>query len=399
MLKNIKLEEAQDTLLSLITTLPHETIPLLQSLDRVTYREVFADSNLPPCPQAVVDGYAVNADPAGAPETYELTELLKPGERSKYPLLPGQAAGVATGGPLPAGTVAVIPQETARVEANCVASTGRFLPGENIKQPGEDFRTGDLLVSSGTRLGPGAIGVLAAYGHGKVAVIRKPRVAVLGLGQGVVPYQAAPEPGQVRDSNSPLLAALVMRDGGQVTGLAATGAECAINLKEHLEILLQQSDLIITTGGAASGVYDQAIYMLRHVGARLLFWGVKIKPGAHSGAALCNRKFIIALSGNPAACAVGYHLLARPVLLALQGLNPHPQHIMASCKNSYPKKTGTRRFLQGYADSDEGKWGVTIIPGQKSSMLQAVLKSNALVELPQGRPPVEAGQDLAVILL
>lgn len=399
MLSNIKLEEAQDILLSLSTPLPDETLPLLQTLGRVTSRELFADHDLPPCPQAVVDGYAINVDPINTHKSYVVTERLRPGEKSSYPLGPGQAAGVVTGSPLPDGTAAVVPQETSRLEGKHVAFTGKILPGENIKQQGEDFRTGDLLVSRGTCLDPGVIGVLAAYGKSKVAVIQRPRVAVLSLGQGIVPYHTMPKSGQLRDSNGPLLAALVMRDGGHVTSVEATGDESASSLKDHLENLLHQADLVITTGGAASGVYDQAIYMLRHIGARLLFWGVRIKPGSHSGAAICNTKFIIALSGNPAACAVGYHLLAGPVLRALQALNPYPQHLSASCTNSFPKKVGSRRFLQGYAECNDEGWRVTILPGQKSSMLRALIKSNALIDLPSGRPPVEKGQDLPVILL
>jgi molybdopterin molybdotransferase len=397
-LSNIKLEEAQEILLSLAAPLPEETLPLLQTPGRVTSRDLLADYDLPPCPQAVVDGYAVNAEPANAPKSYALTEHLRPGEKPNYPLRTGHAAGVVTGSPLPSGTMAVVPQETTRLEGNRVVITEKVLPGENIKRQGEDFRAGDLLVSRGTRLEPGAMGVLAAYGINKVPVIQQPRVAVLSLGQDIVPYHAVPEPGQMRDSNGPLLAALVMRDGGQVTGLTATGAENASNLKEHLERLLQQADIVITTGGAASGVYDKAVYMLKHIGARLLFWGVRIKPGAHSGAAICNTKFIISLSGNPTACAVGYHLLAGPVLYALQGLNPYYRRLPASCTNSFPKKTGTRRFLQGYAECSEGTWKVTILPGQKSSMLRALLRSNALIDLPSGHPPVEKGQNLSIIL-
>ena len=399
MLSNIKLEEAQEILLSLAAPLPEETLPLLQTPGRVIARDLYADHDLPPCPQAVVDGYAINTEPANAPQSYDLIEILRPGKKPDFPLHPGQAASVLTGSPLPSGTLAVVPQEITRLESNRVLISEKILPGENIKPQGEDFKAGDLLVAQGTRLEPGALGVLAAYGINKVPVIKKPRVAVLSLGQNIVPYDRVPEPGQMRDSNGPLLAAFVMRDGGQVTGLTVTGAEDASNLRVHLEKLLQQADLVITTGGAATGAYDKAVYMLKHIGARLLFWGVKIKPGAHSGAAICNTKFIIALSGNPAACAVGYHLLAAPVLRALQGLNPHYRRLPASCSNSFPKKAATRRFLHGYAESSDGKWQVTILPGQKSSMLRALLRSNALIDLPPGHPPVEKGQSLSIILL
>lgn len=399
MLFNIKLEEAQDTLLSRTAPLPGETVPLLQALGRIAARDLFADSDLPSCPQAVVDGYAVGAYDNHTPDSYVITERLQPGAIASSPLGLGQASSVATGNHLPAGTVAVIPHETTRLEGERVICTEEISPGDNIRQPGEDFHSGDLLVSRGTRLSPGSISVLAAFGKNKVTVFRRPRIAVLSLGGGIVSYDTIPRPGQSRDSNGPLLAALALQGGGQVSRVEVTGGENASTLKEHLENLLSQADLVITTGGAASGVYDQAIHMLKHIGAQLLFWGVKIKPGSHSGAAIGNDKLIIALSGNPAACAAGYHLLAAPVLRALQGLVPHPLLISATCTNSYHKEGRIRRFLQGVAVCEQKGWSVTILPGQKSSMLQALIKSNALIDLPVGCPPVEKGQNMPIILL
>ena len=399
MLRNVKLEEAQDILLSLTTSLPGETVPLLQALGRVAARDVYADQSLPPCPQAVVDGYAVctGANRAGA--GYVVKERLSPGKTANSPLHSGQAAYVATGCDLPTGTTAVAPHEIARLSGERVVFTEEILPGDNIRQPGEDFQSGSLLVSRGIRLNPGIISVLAAFGKNNVTVFRRPKVAVLSLGGGVVSYHNIPEPGQLRDSNGPLIAALALRDGGQVTNVEVAGGESAAGLKDHLENLMQQADLVITTGGAAAGAYDQATYMLKNIGAHLLFWQIKIKPGSHSGAAIVNNKIIIALSGNPAACAAGYHLLAGPALRALQEQPPYPKVLSATCTNSFNKEGGPRRFLQGYAACDDKGWNVTILPGQKSSMLQSLIRANALIDLPAGSPPVEKDQKVSIILL
>lgn len=399
MLKNVRLEEAQDILLSLVTPLPGETVSLLQALGRVAARDIYADQNLPSCPQAVLDGYAVCTGDNNESLGYAIIERLSPGKTAISPLGPGHAAYVATGCELPAGATTVVPYEAARLAGERVFFTKKILPGENIRQPGEDFQAGDLLVSRGMRLSPGAISVLAAFGKSKVTVFRRPRVAVLSLGGGIVPFHHIPQRGQIRDSNGPLIASLALQDGGQVTSLEVSGDESPACLKEHLANLLQQADLIITTGGAASGAHDQAAYTFKNIGAHLLFWEIKIKPGSHSGAAIINNKIIIALSGNPAACAAGYHLLAGPVLRAMQELTPFPKVLSATCTSSFNKKGGPRRFLQGYAVCDDSGWKVTILPGQKPSMLQALIKSNALIDLPAGSPPVEAGQTVKMILL
>ncbi len=132
----------------------------------------------------------------------------------------------------------------------------------------------------------------------------------------------------------------------------------------------------------------------------MLFWGVQIKPGSHSGAGCYDGRIIVSLSGNPAPCWVGYELLAVPVLRALQGLRPLPlPRLSAVCTGSFPKGGGPRRFLRGYAVCGQDGWRVAILPGQKSSMLRSLLDCNALIDLPAGHQPLEAGGEVSLILL
>ena len=459
MLTGVNLEEAQEILLSFVTSLYGESVALLQASGRVVARDLFAAHDLPFFMQSAVDGYAVPVcrmseedgsvlffnpqvgnfcalakanSPAGSDvnqaglepvtgafdslygknsrcKSYLVREQLKPGEIPQFPLSACTAAGVVTGGALPAGTGAVIPQELAQVTGNFVAFKEEILPGDNIKLSGEDFRARDLLVRRGSRFTPGLAAVLAAFGKSEAEVFRRPRVAVLSLGPEIVPAQVNPEPGKIRDSNGPLLAALAKCDGADVTcvetasvsvkGMKAVGDANSSHVKYVLEKLLAQADIVLTSGGTADGVCDQALYLLRHIGARPLFWGVKIKPGSHSGAAVSGKKMVISLSGNPAACAAGYHLLVAPVLRALQGLNPNRQRVSAVTENSFLKKGGPRRFVQGYVECGQDGWKVTVLPGQKSSMLRAVINCNALIELSAGHPFLEKGDRVNVLLL
>lgn len=399
MLVNVTWEEALESLLSLVIPLPGEAISLLQALDQVVSRDLFAARDLPPHPQACVDGYAIPVDDIGRCSSYQVIECLRNGDIPGSPLSPGQAVGVVTGGPLPGGTGAVIPQEFVAVKGERVVFTGEIPPGSNIKQPGEDFRAGELLARHATRLDPGLIGVLAAFGYSEVPVYRRPRVLILSLGSEIIPCHATPAPGQLWDSNGPLLASLVTRDGGQVVGVEVAGSEHPDEVKNRLRKLLKQADLVLTIGGAASGVCDRALLVLREIGARILFWGVRIKPGSHSGAAILDSKPVISLSGNPAACAVGYQLLAAPVIRAFQALNPYPQRLFALCNDPFPKKGGPRRFLRGYALCCQDGWRVNLLPGQKSSMLRSLINWNAFIDLPAGHPPLEPGSQVSVILI
>ncbi|WP_066633498.1 molybdopterin molybdotransferase MoeA [Desulfolucanica intricata] len=399
MLTDVHLEEAQELLLSCVTPLTCQYVPLPDVLGRVSYQDIYAEHDIPSCSQSAVDGYAVSIDEQVEGTGYMVKERLKPGELPGISLGPGQACGVVTGGPLPAGTGAVVPQELADLKGKRVTFKKEIQPGSNIKLPGEDFKAGELIAQRGTPLSPGLVGVLAAYGKSKVAVFARPRTAILSLGREIVPYYVVPGPAGIRDSNGPLLAAYVQRAGGEVAAVEAAGDDNPSQVKYLLEKLLKQADIVITTGGAASGVCDQALSLLRETGARPLFWGVKIKPGSHSGAVSYNSKLIISLSGNPAACAVGFHLLAAPVLRALQGLTPQAERLTAVCTNPFLKRGGPRRFIRGNVFCGQKGWQVAILPGQKSSMLRSLINCNALIDLPAGHSPVEEGEEVSVILL
>ena len=455
MLTGVNLEEAQEILLSFGTSLPGESVALPQAPGRVVARDLFAVHNLPTFMQSAVDGYAVpvcrmseedgsvlffnpqagsfsalaesssagtGANQAGVEpvagvldslnsrcKSYLVREQLKPGEMPQFPLSACTTTAVVTGGPLPIGTGAVIPQEFAKISGNYVAFEEEILPGDNIKLAGEDFRAGDMLVQRGSRFTPGLAAILSAFGKNEAELFRRPRVAVLSLGPEIVPAHVNPEPGKIRDSNGPLLAALAKCDGADITcvettgfsvkGMKATSDANFAHVKYMFEKLLAQADIVLTSGGTAGGICDQAQYLLRQIGARLLFWGVKVKPGSHSGAAVSGKKTVICLSGNPAACAAGYHLMVAPVLRALQGLKPYTQKVYAIAENSFLKKGGPRRFVQGYAECGQDGWKVTVLPGQKSSMLRAVINCNALIELPAGHPFLEKGDRASVLLL
>lgn len=393
-------EEALESLLERVSPLPAESVPLMRAVGRVAARDIFAPRDLPSRPGSAVDGFAVRGDDLGKRTVFTVKEFLRNGDLPAFPLQPGEATYVVTGGPLPEGAEAVIPQESIVIEGNRLVFTGEIAPGANIRRAGEDFRAGELLVGRGSPVGPGAVGALAAFGQSAVQVYRRPKVAILSLGREIVPLEAGPPaPGQVRDSNGPLLASLVAVDGGEVTGVEVAGGESRAEIRAHLDRLLKRADLLLTVGGTAEGVEDRAYRALREAGATLLFRGVGIKPGSHSGAAVKGEKFVVFLSGNPAACAVGYQLFAAPVLRALQALPPYPPRLDARCAGSFPKKGGPRRFLRGWAEYRQDGWVVDLPPGQKASMLRSLVNWNALVDLAPGHPPLVPGARVPILLL
>lgn len=400
MLKNIELEKAQDLLLSRVTSLPKEKLSLLQATGRVVAEEIDAPHDLPAYPQSAMDGYAVNTALEKEHFRYEVLEDLLPGQAPTVSLDPGQATGVVTGGPLPTGANGVIVQENTERQGKYMVCRDEIGLSNNIKTQGEDFRSGDVLARPGTILNPGLVSVLAAYGREEIQVFRRPLLAVLGLGPDIVACEQSPRPGQVRDSNGFLLAALAGRDEVQVSAMELAGTEDLLCTRDRLKSLLEQSDVVVTTGGTAFGVADQAEALLQQSGAEVLCWGVRIKPGGHCCLAFHGDKPIVCLSGNPSACAVGYYLFIAPLLRVLQGLNSEQVRLQAVCVDGVPKRGGPRRFIQALASIGEAGWEVKILPGQKSSMMRALTGDcNALIDLPAGHQPIPAGAKVPIMLL
>lgn len=398
-LANVYLEEAREYLLSLITPPAAERVPLDKSLGRIMAGDFCAPLCLPPCPQSAVDGYALHEHDCNRNKPLVIIKNSINGDSLGITLSPGQAAEVVTGGPLPENTGTVIPRECVEIAGKTLTRTAGISPQTNIKLPGEDFYAGEIVARGGTRVGPGMMAVLAAFGRQEVLVYRRPRVMVLCVGSGVVSYKVSPSAGQVRDANGLMLASLAAVDGGQVGGVEIACQEKPSEAREKLKKMLRQADLVLTTGGAASGKGDCALALLKELGARILFWGMQVKPGSHSGAAAWESKLVVSLSGNPAACAVGYHLLAAPVIRALQRENPRPKVVPALCIDPFPKKGGPRRFIRGHALFNRDCWTVSILPGQKSSMLRSLLNCNSLIDLPAGHSPLEAGTMVSLMLL
>jgi len=393
MLTNIEIETAQNILGQQLSPLADEEIPLLTAFGRVASHDLRVPSPIPYRPQSAMDGFAIHQADLGVSGLLRI-QRLKVSDIPHYPLQSGEAVVVNTGFPVPKDTGAVIPHEGVEVQGDYLFTRYDLKPGSNIRPAGEDFQAGELLVASGTRLTPGIISAAAACGLSKISVYRKPRVAVLNLS----PYHSSRATNRgsalLPDSNGPLLASLVVRDGGEVEWVADKD-----DIDLHEIDTLQHTDLLLTTGGTYSREKSEAQTLLEELGTTLLFWGTQIQPGGHNGAGIFDSRLAICLSGNPAACAVGYELLAAPVLRRFQGLNPNLSRLPATCVNDIViTNRSSRRFLRGRAACGSNGWEVEVLPGQKASMIRSLLECNALIEIPGGRSKIPAGSKINIIL-
>lgn len=393
MLTNIDYKTAQDILLQQAIPLAAEEIPLVKAFGRITSHDLRAPFPVPPCPQSATDGFALHPADLNASGSLRLVSL-KFSDIPHYQLQKGETVPVSTGFPVPQGTGAVIPHEKVEIQEGYLLARYSMKPGSNIKLTGEDFKPGETLLEPGKRLTAGMIAATAAFGINKLSVYRKPRVGILNLS----PYHTSKVISRnshlLPDSNGPLLASLLTRDGAEVEWVADLSDKSLDELNTPQEI-----NLLLTIGGTYAKGKSEARSLLEELGATVLFWGTSIQPGGHNGAGVLGSRLVICLSGNPAACAVGYELLAAPVISRLQGMDPALSRILATCLNDV-SITGRNspRFLRGRASCGFNGWEVEILPGQKASMIRSLMNYNSLIEIPGGKTHIAAGEQIEIIV-
>lgn len=399
MLRDISLEEAQQQINTLVCTLAAQEIPLEQLMGRVLARDYAAPWDLPASAQSAVDGFALGDLASPVTNSFEVKGRLELGDNPSQEIGPGEAMGVMTGGLIPRGCVAVVQHEHTDLQAGYLKVLEHVKFNQNIKQAGEDYVCGELLLGTGSFIDPGSIALMAAYGINSAPVYRKPRVTVLAMGRNVVDCRSNPHPGQTCDVNSPLLGALIQRDGGVLGRSLLASDKDAPEIGASLEQLLDDSDLIITSGGTYTRGDDALLREVEQSGAQMVFLGVDLMPGSHCGLARRGNQFILLLSGNPTACFVGYHLFASPILHIMQGLPNNLLMQKAVCINGFNKKSGSRRFVRGRLYLSSRGWEVEVLPGQKPSMIRSMLGCNALIDVPAGNPGLSVGEQVSVIPL
>jgi molybdopterin molybdotransferase len=401
-----------------------ETLDLLAASGRVLAEEILADRDFPPFARATRDGYAVRAaDLAEVPVRLEVLGELKAGdwpEPEVYSVGRGQAVGIMTGAPLPAGADAVVMVEYTVVAGTAVEIQRSVKPGENFVPRGAEARAGQRLLDHGQRLDHAAIAIAASAGKSRVQVFRKPRVAVLSTGDEVVEIDAAPGPAEIRNSNSYSLAAQVHNAGAEAVRLKIAPDE-----RERLRALVEEGlgcDLLLLTGGVSMGKYDLVEQVLAELKAEFYFTGSEIQPGrpivfgscgagalarvrasnppsARAGMPAPHKKYFFGLPGNPVSTMVTFELFAKPMIAALAGTTPQPLiFLRARLKSEIRTKTGLKRFLPAVLSGEFENAEVELAQWQGSGDIATLARANCYVVIPPDRERIDAGEWVSLLM-
>jgi molybdopterin molybdotransferase len=219
-----------------------------------------------------------------------------------------------TGAPLPDGADAVLPAELVEIQGQQVYAQGDVSPGQHVGQVGEDIAAGARVLPEGRLLRPQDVGVLASIGVREVPVVRRPRVRIVVTGNELLPAGSKPEGCRIVDSNGPMLAALIRRDGGLPVhpGIVPDEPEAI------LEAMRSDADLLLVSGGSSVGQEDHAPVLLRQYG-ELPIHGIAMRPGSPTGMGLLDGRLVFLLPGNPVSCLCAYDFFAGRAIRALGG--------------------------------------------------------------------------------
>lgn len=295
--------------------LPSEQVPVADLDGRVLGADARALCRLPSFDSSAMDGWAV-----GGPPPWLIVGDVPAGDPWNRTLATGEAVRIATGAVVPEGADAVLRWEDATVDGTRVR--GNATPGANIRPAGEECEVDDLVARAGTDVGPALAGFLAATGHDRVDVVRRPRVVVVLLGDELL-TDGVPADGRVRDSLGPQLPGWVARTGARVER-QEQAADDPASVRRILASAVADADLVITTGGTADGPRDHVRGAIEALGGRLVVDRVAVRPGhpmllaAVPGAGELPVP-VVSLPGNPHSAVVGFVTLAVPAIDALLG--------------------------------------------------------------------------------
>lgn len=399
----VSVQEALDVVLKNCRPLGLEKKNILETAGRVVGEDIYAPRNIPSAANSASDGYAVRSVDIQSvhplkPMELTVIETIAAGAAPCKTVEAGQAARIMTGAVLPKGADAVLRREDTEEKGKTVVIKTAASVGMDVRFPGEDVKAGERVITTGSVLRPGHIGMLAALGRAFVFVYQRPRVAILSTGDELVDIETAPEPFKIVNSNSYALAAQVLACGG-IPLLLGIVRDAKEELAEALRSA-SRADVILSSGGVSMGDYDFVKEVMSDAGNAIHFWQVAMRPGKPLAFGSINGTPHFGLPGNPVSVMVSFEQFVRPYLLKMQGrARIHRQTLKAVSAQDIKKGAGVKNFLRAVVEKDKDRYQARLTGEQGSGILKSMVEANAFIVLDENVTSVKKGEDVTVQLL
>ena len=363
-------------------------------------KDIVADHNSPERPTAAMDGYAVRCEDLKLGRL-KLSSINPAGSDLVDQVREGECIKTFTGSLMPEGSDTLIPIENVRVEGDMVVIEEEVPCGFSVREAGENYARGELLIPKGSKIDFAEIGVMASLNIVTVPVFEKPTVSILSTGSELLELgEIQSSEAQIRSSNNYILEAIVQKYDGLPMQLG-----CFKDDKESITAAisqaLQQSDIVVTTGGVSVGDFDFVKDVIYELGCDVVFKGVRIKPGQHIVLARKDDKFIIGLPGFAYSSTVTALLYVVPLISKLQQGKCRLRKVQAILREPFVKRARKAEFTACNLSLEEGKYYVGF-EGKKvgtSAILTNMLGDVALIVTSEDEGSKEAGEEVSVLLL
>lgn len=385
--KPITLEEAREKIHLFNFEIKTEKLYFNDSLGRILSKDIVSEENIPSFDKSPLDGYAfIKEDVISAslekPVRLDVIDLIMAGDVSEKEIQSGQAVRIMTGAKIPKGANCVVRYEDTKFGDDYVEIFSPIGKNLNIIKTGEDILKGEIIIPKGTVIHPAEIGVLASLGIEYIEVVKKPKITVFSTGSELVDVGDKLEDGKIRNSNSYTIEQLAKTFGAEVNRIGIVDDNLN-NLMEVYKTAIEESDIVISTGGISVGDGDFVLTAMNELEVCKIFSRVSVRPGGHVFAGVKNEKFIFGLSGNPAASFINFHLYVRPIILKMQGLDYFPKVIKSTLINDYKKTAGVMRVVRAKTYIKDFKFYSEITDKQNSGVLSSMVDKNTVVIIPK----------------
>lgn len=390
---------ALDRVLAGAEALPAERVTLSRAGGRVLAASLVARRSQPSFHAASMDGYALRSAESGAGVRLRVVGTAAAGNRFAGTVNAGETVRIFTGAPVPQGADAVLAQEAAERDGPDLLIRSAIRPGQYVRAAGLDFKEGAVILEPGTRLGARQLALAGAGNHGEVAVRRAPRVAILSVGDELVPPGTRPGADQTIASNALAIAELARAEGALVEDLGIVRDE-ADHVASLARAVADRADVLVTIGGASVGDHDITREALAKAGMNLDFWRIAMRPGRPLAFGRIDGLRVLGFPGNPVSSYVCGLIFLRPLLRALLGLPSESGTLPATLGSDIPPNGPWTAYLRArLVSSNDTLPTVHVLPDQDSSLLSVLVAADALLIRSPDASAAATGSICAIIPL